>query len=574
MTNATGVPVRAKKPPKAPKPKKAPEPAKDWTQLPSFDMAIKPCVPVALLGERTPTKLSLMSVLEKAESIADILSPSPSVYLGLMRLFTALAQRIDGPKNDADRERLIREWIDEEKLARYSDKALKSGWFDLFHATRPFFQVDPLLVSDATSDMSFNRLRPVSDQSVAKLTLTRSAGKEKAHFDKSFDDDPKPISSAEVGLELVGYQSCSMGGSNGGNLDEQGDVARPFLVNSNGPGSIGVNVVLKGDNLAQTLALNTLTPEFAKQVVSATADGPDAPSWEEPPSGRAVWNELSAGWRGPMDFLTLHTKRVLLRPKLGEDGQPALDVDGHAIINRCLIRSGRGSTFKGRKPAGAPVMNPWCAYVHKKDFSAPVGRYSSQHEPVWVTGLRILASGPDRRRPLVIDQAAKLGLPCKTLRMRLVGVHHPPGLTGCSIVAFSENEEVEFPVALLDGARVARTLEALEEALFGVIVAITKINLEVDFNGDEHTNAKKSSRDWAKDDPAVTYFWEVVREHAINGATDDLATDDKWRARLWKLAHEATEYHVSRRDTSVETVVGIAKALNGSDETNAKKESK
>lgn len=572
---STASAARAKKPPKTPKTKKPPEPIKDWTPLPSYDMAVEPCIPVALIGERTPTKLSLMGVLEKAESIVDILTPSPSVYLGLMRLFTALAQRIDAPKDAEGRARLIQEWLDEEKRAQYSDEAVRSGWFDLFHKERPFFQVDPRLVSDSTSDMSFNRRKPVGEQSVAKLTLVRSAGAEKAHFDKSFDDDPRPLSSAEVGLELVGYQTASMGGSNGGNLDEQGDVSKPFLVNTNAPGSSGVNVVLKGDTLAQTLALNTLVPEFAEQVVSTTADGPDALSWEAPPSGRAVWEELSAGWRGPMDFLTLHTKRVLLRPKLGEDGQPVLDADGRAIINRCLIRSGRGSTFKGRKPVGAPVMNPWCAYVHKKGFSPSVGRYNSQHEPVWVAGFRVLASGPDRRRPLAIDQAAKLGLPCKTLRMRLVGVHHPSGLTGCSVVAFSENEEVEFPASLLNGESVARTLKALEDALFGVVMSITRINHEVDFNGDGHQNAKKSSRDWARDDPAVAYFWEIVREHAIAGAANDLSADDQWRNELWRLAHEASKYHVGRRDVSVETVMGIAKALNVSGEAKkTKKESK
>lgn len=549
------VTAKQKKPKSAKKPKKVKPPARTWVQLPPFDMMAKPCVPVAMLGEHGPRVMSFGDILEKSANVAAVLVPSPSSWLGTMRALSGCAQRVAAPKDAAARAELLRKGFDAKAMRLYVEESIKKGWFDLFDANHPLYQVDPALLSDPVSDMSFARQvhNSANEHSVAKL-MFEPAGVTKTMFGKTFDDDPPQLSSAEAGLALLGYQACGMGGSNGGLLDGEVD-ANKFVTYANGPGSAGgTSFLLLGDSLGETLALQTLTDEFARQVRSETATGHDVLSWERPTEGRAIWDEINAGCRGPLDFLSLVNKRVSLLAKLDANGKPVLGPDGHALIVGTPIRQGRGGTVSG-KTRCKPVLNPWYAYTtNKKGEPYPIGRFDRTHEPVWLTALRGL--GADRR-PLAIEQAAKLGYERKTLRLRLVGVYHEPGKSN---VAFTENEEVEFPVELLDAGRVRRTVEALDRARMFVVGKIANLNLMVDHAGNKHKNHKTAASMSARTDIAVTRFWDMVREHAILGAVGDLSEDANWVKKLKGIAFKAMVYNENRRDRSSDTIMRIAKA--------------
>lgn len=162
--------------------KKTPEQPMSQTlpQPPSFDMSKNPCVYVARIGGVAPETMSLRQIIEGANTVASIAHPSPSVWLGLMRMLVCTAQRVASPKNVQAVQALVENWLDQTSVSDYFDKAEEKGWFDLFHAKHPLYQVSPELLSDPVADVSLMRKvgSPANEQSAAKLTLVYSAGAE------------------------------------------------------------------------------------------------------------------------------------------------------------------------------------------------------------------------------------------------------------------------------------------------------------------------------------------------------------------------------------------------------------
>lgn len=530
------------------------EQPKNLLQLPSFDMSAKPCIPVAMIGENRPRLLSIGEALRQAKDIAAVSCPSPSTFLGVMRTLLCVTQRIAAPRTQEERAALIRDGVNVDDLAAYLKKAVKGGWFDLFHPERPFFQIQSSTLLDLSSDVS---LEVANEQSVAKLTFVKAAGATKGWFDKSFDDNPTPMSSAAVGIELLGFQSCGMGGSNGGATDTSKPQASRITFANAPCSSGGVTFLLVGKNLAETLALNALTPKYAKQVVSDAAKGQDLPSWEDPPTGRAVLDELHAGFRGPLDFLSVVNKRVSLRAKTNEQGAPSLDNEGHALIVRCVARQGRHGVANKKKFVGSQVLNPMFAYMMRKEWASPINRTGYEHEPTWVTALRGLAAD---RRPLAVEQAAEFGYEGGEIRLRLAGVFHEGGVKSSS-VSFMENDEVTLPATLLDHALAKKMLEVLTKAVWGVTMSINDMNWIIDYSSDKHPNKKKIARDRARTDEGVTHFWHLVRDHALYGAAMGLLDDKDWSHRLRQIVLEAKQYNARRRGIAPETIMGVAEAL-------------
>lgn len=519
---------------------------RSWVKLPSFDVSTEPCVPVAMLGAHDPTKVSIGDLVLRSDEIAAVSTPSPSAWVGAMRTGIAINQRVSAPRTGDDWLRLVRDGIDKTAAQVYLNRARQRRWFDLAHEDHPFLQVPTSLLSDSTSDMCLSR---ANAHSISKMTLIRTAGDEKAHFEKSFDSDPPPLTAGEAALELMGYQACGMGGSRGGDLE--GVPPKDAMITyALGPVSDrATSFVLLGQTLAETLSLMALTDEFAAQVVSEEASGPDAPSWEAPPSGRAVREELSAGWRGIMHFLTLQTKRCFLLPKL-VDGVPVLGPDGRPVFTHFLNRQGCGWKTVG------PVLNPWFAYYKtKKGGYAALSHRTRVSEPAWMIALRAMAAD---RRPLPVEQAAKYGYERPSVRLRVVGVYPKEGIQ-ISTVMFSENEEVELPSAALDRGRARKVVDALDRYAFGLLETLTEIAIEVDYRGSRRNHT--TARGHAESDPAVVFFWDSVKDAAMRAVAEDLAEDKTWLDEIKGASAEAVRRHARRRGGAPEVVMGIAKTL-------------
>jgi CRISPR system Cascade subunit CasA len=170
------------------------------------------------------------------------------VVTALHRLLLAILHRNFGPESLSNWKDLWEPgcW-DEAKLSSYLDQ-----WhyrFDLFHQERPFYQVPKM--ENAT-------VHPVQ-----KLVEEAAWGNNPTLFDHNYKDRPIPLSPAQAARYVVAYQAFAVAG-----------LAGPKQVNfSDAPLTRGYSVMVLGDNLFETLALNLLPPPWDERN--------DQPIWEQ-----------------------------------------------------------------------------------------------------------------------------------------------------------------------------------------------------------------------------------------------------------------------------------------------------
>lgn len=549
-------------------------------KLPPYLLTEEPWIEVVFVGEAEPRRVSLKEFFAKSREIAWLAHPSASVQIGESRLLACISQRLLTPKTAEEWLALFRDGVDARSADDYFAK--NESKFDLFGRVHPFFQVNPDLTKDETSDIC---LPPkgkkkatgfANPQSSAKLTLTHSAGSIAAHFNKSFDDDPPRMTPAEAAAYSVAFQSCAIGGSDGGAIDSKyaskyakreggrATIHFPYATGSSG----GTTCCLVGRNASETLSLMTLSDEFAAQLRAPDADGPDVASWEEPSSGRAIPDELFAPCRGILDHLSLQPRRILLLPELDSDGAPVFE-RGLPVISRCINRAGRMSKkdsvpkpkkrpAKKKRKKGDPEpelmpddvrpshnMNPWFAYTRTDGGSLiPVGKTDRPGEPTWYTAVRMF--GADYR-PFPLVQVAKYGYPLgDVIRLRLSGIHTP----NKSYVDFMYVDEVSLPSTLLD-RRLARNIaEALRSSEWGLRCRLRRVGAVV--YGDNRQDAIGV-------DEAADQFWEKARKLMLQAALAGVA-DESWRRVVGSLAARVFNAHLETAGIPADLYVQIYKA--------------
>lgn len=272
----------------------------------SFDLTKEPWIP-CIDAHARPIRLGLRDVFLRAHELRAIVHHSPFVTFALHRLLLAIAHRIFGPRTEAEWAELSRagRW-DEDRVRAYFDQW--SERFDLFHPTRPFYQV------------AINP--PESKRRSARLLVHElPQGNNSVLWDPYRGEDPV-LTPADAACYLVAIQSFSEGGLKTG-LGEGSAARESSSVTHLGRGLV---VLLEGDSLFRTLLLNMVRYDHAQGAPFAFGET-DLPAWE---SDRVIGNQPRRP-DGYLDLLTWQPRRIQLFPAKR---------DGEIVVDRVLLARG------------------------------------------------------------------------------------------------------------------------------------------------------------------------------------------------------------------------------------------
>lgn len=270
----------------------------------SFDLTREawiPCVDQA----GAPLRLGLRAVLARAHEIRGIVHRSPFVTFALHRLLLAILHRVFGPKNE-------NEWADLARAGRWDVTRLEAyfdQWqdrFDLFHPTRPFYQVPIDAIDKARSVRCIIHELPQGNNTVL--------------WDPYRDQDPV-LTPVEAACYLVAAQAYADGGIKTG---IEANVSRTPSRASHL--SRGIAVLLEGDSLFRTLLLNMVCYDPAQETRFGSSQQ-DIPTWE---SDRIIGGKPRRP-NGYLDLLTWQPRRIRLL---------ASERNGRVVVDRVILAVG------------------------------------------------------------------------------------------------------------------------------------------------------------------------------------------------------------------------------------------
>jgi CRISPR system Cascade subunit CasA len=248
-----------------------------------IDEAWIPCVEAeGHLSER-----GLQDVLAQAHVMRELAGESPLVTAALYRLLLAVVHRVFGPAGyDAWYDMWEAGQFDASQLAAYMD-----AWrhhFDLFDAAHPFYQ--------AADD----RVKP---KPVNSLVLDLAFGNKATLFDHSLDAERICLTPGEAARAVIAAQAFGLAGLSG--------LPQKF---TDGTCARGVMFLIQGETLFETLMLNLLRYPTEDDVLPHSPE--DRPAWEmEDP-----YSPERSRPHGYLDYLTWHSRRVLLLPEEATTG--------------------------------------------------------------------------------------------------------------------------------------------------------------------------------------------------------------------------------------------------------------
>lgn len=319
----------------------------------TYDLVDEPWIPCRM-HDGSMAHLGLREAFARSHELHEIYDPSPVVTGGLHRLMLAILHRNLGPADlNAWKVLWARGCWDMDQLDRYLET-----WrhcLNLFHEDRPFYQ-------DAAFEAS--SLTPVN-----KLSMELAAGNNAMLFDHSRDDLPNPISPSKAARLVTAMQTFAVVGGRG---------------YSNGPIGKGGLVLIKGDNLFQTLSLN-LVPYPNKRVPIM---GDDLPTWEL--DDTECWGK-KRNVNGYLDLLTWQSRAIRLIPEVD---------DGELVIRS--LHFGPGVAIKDEG-----IHDPMVAFKASKKSGMLAVRINKDRE-IWRDSTSLIRLKADESEPpLQIDHVSK-----------------------------------------------------------------------------------------------------------------------------------------------------------------------
>jgi CRISPR system Cascade subunit CasA len=254
----------------------------------------------------------ILAVLTEAGGLAEVRDESPLVTVSLHRLLLAVLHRVFGPKTPSEWGRLWHKGagaFDEAKLRGYLCSTAIHPRFDLFHPTHPFYQT-AALPPGAADPKNMGRGKYVKPiwQMAHELAYSDSMNLF-AHFKQS-DWETRPA--AEAARWLVSLQGFALGGTittEDGKKKQDGFAFAGHLVKS-------ALVLVKGDNLFQTLMLNFVQYSEDEEEPFPFSAKRDKPAWERD----ELVTPAERMFDGYLDLLTWQSRRVKLVPEVDVEG--------------------------------------------------------------------------------------------------------------------------------------------------------------------------------------------------------------------------------------------------------------
>ncbi len=342
--------------------------------MPEFNLVDQPWIPCLMLETGEARDLSLRETLTEAHRVRELFDDSPLVTVALHRFLLAVLHACFRGPRDFDEWKSLwanKRW-DEAKLNQYL-----GDWkhrFDLFDAERPFYQVPPMKKEATDGEDEAVKFNPVT-----MLAHEMASANNATLWDHSFDTAATGLTASEAARQLIAHQAFCIRGGN----------SRPFNL-SDGPLVKGYLVMIDGDNLFETLALNQKTYTHERPVVWRSG-ALDAPAWEQDIPDTP--NKEGALPRGYLDYLTWQSRRIHL---VAEPDTSA----NRAVVRRCQ----RLQNLK--LPNKLLLRDPF--KCQDKNFKA---REINPNRALWRDCHTLLQQGADQSRDVdILNQLAEVEL--------------------------------------------------------------------------------------------------------------------------------------------------------------------
>jgi CRISPR system Cascade subunit CasA len=249
----------------------------------SFNLLDERFIP-CLLPDGTRQEYGLKDTLLRAHEVRELRDDSPLVTIALHRLLLAILHRNFGPTSLSAWKCL---WqggrFDADRLTAYLERW--RGRFDLFDTDRPFYQ---------TGNMSTEKPLPV-----AALSDELACNNNATLFDHSTNDNGRAASPARAALGLVARQGFALGLGVSPDVTIKGRVVKTGN-RKDGPLARGLHILVRGDNLFQTLLCN---------LTQYSPSEDDVPIWERDDT-EPVANQTRSD--GRLDLYTFQCRRLRL----------------------------------------------------------------------------------------------------------------------------------------------------------------------------------------------------------------------------------------------------------------------
>lgn len=281
----------------------------------TFNLLDEPWIP-CVMANGEARELSLRAVLTEATEVRELFDASPLVTAALHRLLLAVLWRVFPLRSLADWKMLWQAGaFDAVKLNTYFNQWHER--FDLLHTEKPFYQLSSLSLVNQTP--------------LKRLGWEFAANNNGTLFDHSWNDDRPPID-PKLSICWILATHCFAASAGRG---ESGQ-----LHTKDSPWSRGAVILLQGDTVFETLALNLLN---LLRTDFPHSDA-DLPIWEKDSTWQPQHDQTPDGM---LEYLTWQSRAIKLLPN--ENGE----------LRECYFAQGRaiGENFK-REPAYAYKRDP------------------------------------------------------------------------------------------------------------------------------------------------------------------------------------------------------------------------
>lgn len=441
---------------------------------PTFNLVDQPWIPCVLRDEASLRLLSLRETLNHADSINEIVDPSPLVTIALHRLLLAILHRCYGPADIDAWAQLWEEGFDA-RLDAYLDRW--KARFDLFDPVHPFYQTADI------PDEYARRITLISPEFAVGATL----------WDHSTSTRFRPLSYDEAARYLVALQATALGGLvtfRRGESEHRSADAAP-LANS-------ATILVRGETLRQTLLLNLHRYDGVQYPFQG--QHADRPAWERDTPTRPGDREVD----GYLDLLTWQSRQVRL---FWDDASTT--VTRVAILKgwqfpRAGYRFGKETMLAFRaNPNAKGDQDPWPALGFQEDRA------------IWRDSLVLFQSiQAQQARPRMLDWLAELVaggiLPAEApLSLEMFGL-----ASNQAKPLFWRHERLPLPTAYLrDQALLEQLRIALDWAEQGKNILNHALQLLAERRLAPYTPSEELSRDDRERARQIVFAWGAERDY-------------------------------------------------------------
>lgn len=403
----------------------------------SFDLITEKWIPCQWINGDFE-HLGLEDILTRSHEIKTLVTDLPMEKVSIFRLLLAILHRNFGPQS-------TNEWQDLWKRQKFNGQILGDyfenwrGRFNLFDEKYPFYQTREI---DAV-------VRPLNGYSFHIAVYHMASGNNATLFDHHTIDDDICLTPAEAARLIINAQSFAFG----------------FRSYKDGPSARGVNFLLIGSNLFQTLMLNFIRYD---QENPFYIQEEDKPAWER----ENAFSPERTKPDGYLDYLTWQSRKILLFPEENTNNVRSLQVD-----NGMKLDVSDEPFTKNPMMQYSRVEKPGRGAAPYRPLKFQEGR------SIWRDSTSIIETNLENNYPpKALNWVNELELDLPNIRLNSIGISSDQGK-----VNFYLEENFVFPAVFLEKQELVGVLktclelaEAVRSKLWGSVNRMAEIMLSPD----------------------------------------------------------------------------------------------